>query len=807
MDHFNATVKDGKLIKTRRGLQVSRQRFNGLSFVNAYPRDDDSSASVNSILPGPTPPRAPSSSAHVPTPQRREIRFVDECAVDSGVGKTPTTTPEDDDFQTNSRAATTSSGSVESFNNHKIPSTITIITFSNRLGNTTTSFSPSSSIGIGITISNKKRSTNISRLRCSQQVIIIIAQLPRPRPPLPPRRRRSALFLPARRPAGVQPGSRRNVVERMEGGKERRGCHGGGGSGWEENEKKEQEEDDEDEDDRLAHYVSNTCAILSQKLDRDGTADVVVTLHCIATLAWVGCYTNRLDHWKLHMSGLKKVLDLNAGSGLDSLPAWLVDELHRTDLLGATLLVTTPYLLPFHPNSSRGPHQHTSPSPSLNPSTITPSQSITSILPSSIRERYAKSVLAVLQPLGVHAEVISALSSLATFSAAVRLARRSKREEGNKLGVGFDPHVFVNELYSLSYALLTRPEGTLRGRGAEEGGGFSRALVDDNYDPDDGDDDMTNHETTTATATTTAAAQAREAERTTKLATLLTSTLRIAALLYLSHFLPPFPRPPGESYAPLLCLLRRRLGELLDLVMEDDRHKQNEELRCVAMFLAVVGVSVSRGAGLGMIGTEEEEQGTEYHHHSGNGDGGVYGQVLRQIVGVSVAGEKDEEEKTRNEDNDGSTISERTTAHGHDDRSLLINPAEEQNDTITPTTLATLFDLPSLFGPLWTSSMQDDHNDNDNDDEVSAKPCNSKKNKNKSTEESQQNDTKDLFNIGTPNAPGRGHPSGLESAILYHPTQHLASFFPTIFCLSRLNRHVRDANIKCPPTISQPLQA
>jgi hypothetical protein len=325
--------------------------------------------------------------------------------------------------------------------------------------------------------------------------------------------------------------------------------------------------------------------------------------------------------------------------------------------------------------------------------------------------------------------VISALSSLATFSAAVRLARRSKREEGNTLGVGFDPHVFVNELYSLSYALLTRPGGTLRGRGVEEGGGLSRALVDDDYDPDDGDDDTTNHETTTA------AAKAREAERTTKLATLLTSTLRIAALLYLSHFLPPFPRPPGESYAPLLCLLRRRLGDFLDLVMEDDRHKQNEELRCVAMFLAVVGASVSRGAGLGMIGTE-------YYHHSGNGGGGVYGQVLRQIVGVSVAGEKDEEEKTRNEDNDGSTISERTTAHDHDDRSLLINPAEEQNDTITPTTLTTLFDLPSLFGPLWTSSMQDDHDDNDNDDEVSAKPCNSKKNKNKSTEESQQNDTK-----------------------------------------------------------------
>ncbi|KAK4448580.1 hypothetical protein QBC34DRAFT_381141 [Podospora aff. communis PSN243] len=38
MNHFNATVKDGKLINTRRGLQVSRQKFNGISFVNSCPQ-------------------------------------------------------------------------------------------------------------------------------------------------------------------------------------------------------------------------------------------------------------------------------------------------------------------------------------------------------------------------------------------------------------------------------------------------------------------------------------------------------------------------------------------------------------------------------------------------------------------------------------------------------------------------------------------------------------------------------------------------------------------------------------------------
>ncbi len=65
MDHFNATVKDGKLVKTRRGLQVSRQKFNGLSFVNASPQDD-------------TPGPGPSGAAGAPSSAQHEIRFVEE---------------------------------------------------------------------------------------------------------------------------------------------------------------------------------------------------------------------------------------------------------------------------------------------------------------------------------------------------------------------------------------------------------------------------------------------------------------------------------------------------------------------------------------------------------------------------------------------------------------------------------------------------------------------------------------------------------------------------------------------------------
>ena len=66
MDHFNATIKDGKLVKTRRGMQISRQKFNGLSFVNTCPQDTTT-----------TPPNPPSASDR-PKPLQSQIQFVEE---------------------------------------------------------------------------------------------------------------------------------------------------------------------------------------------------------------------------------------------------------------------------------------------------------------------------------------------------------------------------------------------------------------------------------------------------------------------------------------------------------------------------------------------------------------------------------------------------------------------------------------------------------------------------------------------------------------------------------------------------------
>jgi len=55
MDHFNITVsKDGALVATRRGLQVSKQKHRGLSFVNSYAPPPD---------PVPRPPAVPGTPA------------------------------------------------------------------------------------------------------------------------------------------------------------------------------------------------------------------------------------------------------------------------------------------------------------------------------------------------------------------------------------------------------------------------------------------------------------------------------------------------------------------------------------------------------------------------------------------------------------------------------------------------------------------------------------------------------------------------------------------------------------------------
>jgi len=73
MDHFNITVaKDGALVATRRGLQVSKQKHKGLSFVNSSAPDNDAASRPTAARGAP----ATASSVDLGLPLVRRWRFV-----------------------------------------------------------------------------------------------------------------------------------------------------------------------------------------------------------------------------------------------------------------------------------------------------------------------------------------------------------------------------------------------------------------------------------------------------------------------------------------------------------------------------------------------------------------------------------------------------------------------------------------------------------------------------------------------------------------------------------------------------------
>ena len=78
MYHFNATVgKDGKLVNTKRGLQVSKHKFNGLSFVNSSacdPATDDSGSRATESRQGGTRTPRQEATFVLEAPQEKKPR-------------------------------------------------------------------------------------------------------------------------------------------------------------------------------------------------------------------------------------------------------------------------------------------------------------------------------------------------------------------------------------------------------------------------------------------------------------------------------------------------------------------------------------------------------------------------------------------------------------------------------------------------------------------------------------------------------------------------------------------------------------
>ncbi|EFX00228.1 RNA polymerase 2 transcription elongation factor [Grosmannia clavigera kw1407] len=385
MDHFNVTVqKNGTLVSTRRGLQVSKHKHNGISFVNASGPAVSSTAGDSSSVdvgrssraadgvrvvdggsksgvaqaPKPTP-----TSTSKPKMLAHRWKFVTK-PVKAAAGErkrdggrqaeteteTETATPSQAPFP--SQMQTAFSASTSSKRTRKQPQPRT--SKGTRASRRSSSSSNIINTNIAPTILSMPAWTcRIPQLDEAQQRAFYQSLQLVPRKIYPfedllqynPARSSEFYAMVVRDPAAV-----RCVL--LCGAMFRAVLGGGGDSG------------------ELAGEVAHVCAIVSEQLAQWTAATSVntptssntpttqtpppSTLECITTLALMGGFTGRYDHWHVHMRGLRRLVELQAGTdGPDAfaaafgrLPPSLQTKMRKTDLKGAIALGTAPYL-PF----------------------------------------------------------------------------------------------------------------------------------------------------------------------------------------------------------------------------------------------------------------------------------------------------------------------------------------------------------------------------------------------------------------------------------------------------------------------------
>ncbi|KAK4169451.1 hypothetical protein QBC43DRAFT_199601 [Cladorrhinum sp. PSN259] len=586
MDHFNSTIKDGKLVNTRRGLQVSRQKFNGISFVNTSAQDPTPSGPDNF------------TTTDASRPFLRQVKFVEKgneprqgteisFVSDSGQGRKPRrrANPREQRLPTSpgcsSRRSSRSSSLTPSGGDAS--------------GQHGALLGPQANFAIdprimGSPVSSPSAWTTQETLSDDEWKLFhhYYAQVPHQTYPYE--------NILAYNPIGGDDFysmvtsdiaslhcvlMRGTIAEAIV--------------------------NSETDPKGFAYHISKICSILNRKLDQNHAADVV-TLQCIASLARMGCYVGRLDHWHMHMRGLQKLLDVNGGLG--GLPSWLLEMIHTADLKGAAALATTPYLT-FQRRYD----------------------SISTILPLDVREYACGKLIGLLRPLRVNQEVIDVLSSLAAFASVVRLAGHSG---GN---VKFDPQVFTEDWQAIMHTLITRP-APLRESSSDSCSAnpyFSGIPTITTA--------VTSSGSTSSTTTENYTTNHRLRHSIPIIPTLANNhiepALRIAALLFLKELLPDWPRNLG-GYAVLLSLLRQHLQAIItqfgtnnfDPLLSRPLSPEPTELKPVLIFLAVMGNISS------LFADENEGRIVEGDRY----DRTVYRDCLRKVASLTDGQKPNDEE-------------------------------------------------------------------------------------------------------------------------------------------------------------------
>ncbi|KAJ4317342.1 hypothetical protein N0V84_007399 [Fusarium piperis] len=176
-------------------------------------------------------------------------------------------------------------------------------------------------------------------------------------------------------------------------------------------------------------HSAKLCALVNQLLgDKKQTiSKTVVVIQSIASLAILATFLGLYDHWLTHLNGLK--LLVQAAGGLHVLPLPVQILVKKADLKGASEIVTTPFFTQAHLQKP-----------------------ISESLPHSQRMAIEAHVqLAVRQYDGICDDLCDAIASLAILVATIDFAASQR---GSLI---FDPLALMEEYHGIEYRLLMAP--------------------------------------------------------------------------------------------------------------------------------------------------------------------------------------------------------------------------------------------------------------------------------------------------------------------------------------------------------------
>ncbi|KAK1856115.1 hypothetical protein CCHR01_01180 [Colletotrichum chrysophilum] len=342
----------------------------------------------------------------------------------------------------------------------------------------------------------------------------------------------------------------------------------------------------------LLYHVSKVCSLVNDRLsDRTKRDFDQGMLECVAQLAITGWNVGRYDHWKVHMQGLKHMIELEGGMKREW--NYLLNMIRRADVKGAVYLGLLPYLdYPRFFNAT------------------------TDALPDQVRTRIVNEMSNVLYQCGLQSYLANAMISTALFAGVLRLAFASPNRE-----VLLNPEAFIEEWLWCEYQLVL----------------YGGALREDCLNDSLGELDELTVAADLGNSEAVAAAMVRSLYTTKPVPSpaenLLEPVLRTAAIVYLETIVPDEPRNPMVYSVPL-NLLSASVHKLTQKLQErqsreaddgegdlDDGLPSMEALRPVMIWACLVGSVMSK-----LCETDLVTMGILF-------DRGYYGQCLSLVIG------------------------------------------------------------------------------------------------------------------------------------------------------------------------------